>query len=294
MGYPLNVKGYKCYDLETKQIFVSRDVFFTEEVFPFSEPTKMKEKPIIYTPDTYHTDDNSFNELPVHRTKQIIHNENEHYTDQTNEELVSPIDHTDHTNNIGHTDQIDHSNNHVSESIPPSPIHQTTEEVSENDHSINDQNLRRSKRKISTPQKLKHFQHYSVPKTTNANLVHSTHYPIDQYIGFDRLSPKHKAYALHLSELHEPTTYEEAVHHKHWRDAIRTELIALNEDNTWTITPLPHGIKPVSCKYVFKTKLNSNGEIERHKARLVAKGFTQTYGIDYTETFSLVAKLTIV
>ena len=47
----------------------------------------------------------------------------------------------------------------------------------------------------------------------------------------------------------------------------------------------------VGCKWVFMMKYNSDGTVERYKARLVAKGFTQTYGIDYHETFAPVAKL---
>ena len=47
----------------------------------------------------------------------------------------------------------------------------------------------------------------------------------------------------------------------------------------------------MGCTWVFTVKYNPNGKIERCKAKLVAKGFTQTFGIDYCETFALVAKL---
>ena len=61
-------------------------------------------------------------------------------------------------------------------------------------------------------------------------------------------------------------------------------------NRVWDLVELLDGIKAIGCKWVFKTKKDSLGNIERHKARLIAKGFNQREGIDYTKTFSSVSK----
>jgi hypothetical protein len=95
--------------------------------------------------------------------------------------------------------------------------------------------------------------------------------------------------------LEEPQNIEEALtceNSKEWECAVREEYDSILTNNTWTLVPLPAGRKPISCKWVFKIKQGTNGEVERYKARLVARGFTQTYGVDYNKTFALVTKFT--
>ena len=63
----------------------------------------------------------------------------------------------------------------------------------------------------------------------------------------------------------------------------------MKDNDVWDLVPLPEGVKPICCKWIFKTKRDSKGDVEIYKARLIAKGYTQKEGIDYKETFSLVS-----
>lgn len=53
----------------------------------------------------------------------------------------------------------------------------------------------------------------------------------------------------------------------------------------------PRDHRVIDTKWVFRNKLDENGVITRNKARLVAQGYNQEEGIDYEETYALVARL---
>ena len=69
------------------------------------------------------------------------------------------------------------------------------------------------------------------------------------------------------------------------------ELEKIEKNNTWELVPRPHDKNIIGTKWIFKNKLNKNGEVIRNKARLVCKGYAQQEGIDFEEIFAPVARL---
>jgi len=86
-------------------------------------------------------------------------------------------------------------------------------------------------------------------------------------------------------------TLKDVVKSKHWREAMMSEMEAIERNHTWELTILPNGVTPIGVKWVFKTKLDANGQVEKYKARFVAKGYAQRHRIDYTKVFAAVARL---
>ncbi|RVW86427.1 Retrovirus-related Pol polyprotein from transposon TNT 1-94 [Vitis vinifera] len=118
-----------------------------------------------------------------------------------------------------------------------------------------------------------------------------TQNPISKFVSYDNLSPSFHAFTTNLSRIDVPRTIEDALAVPEWKNVVLEEMQALEKSDTWSLVELPQGKSVVECKWVFTIKVRPNGSIEIYKARLVAKGFTQTYGIDYTETFAPIAKL---
>jgi len=90
-----------------------------------------------------------------------------------------------------------------------------------------------------------------------------------------------------------PTEAYKSENATEWKVAEKEELKSLYDNKTFELVPrseIVDGANIVKCKFVYKTKLKSDGSIDRFKARLCAKGFTQKEGIDYEETYAPTAK----
>ena len=56
---------------------------------------------------------------------------------------------------------------------------------------------------------------------------------------------------------------------------MKDEMTSMAQNKVWSLVDFLNGCRPIGCKWVFKTKRNAKGQVERYKARLVAEGNSQ-------------------
>ena len=324
LGYKEGTKGYILYDLANHNFFISRNVVFYENVFPYklaspghnqSEPfNHIPSFPILDDPlptsfptsqpsttDISFSSDRSTSDLisqPINSESATLHN-----IQPVSPPSTSPIfnqsvssDGTPHTNSDSILNTIPlHSSPPNSHGPPESPnSHSEHELSSSNNHSevppSNNISTRHSSRQSNPPHYLKDYHCYS---TLSNNTSHNL-YPLSSVLSYDKCSPSYKHFCCNVSSKSEPKTFAQAIKLECWKQAMNAELLALEQNHTWTVVDLPHGKTPIGCRWVYKIKYKADGTIERYKARLVAKGYTQMEGIDFFDTFSPVAKITTV
>lgn len=130
------------------------------------------------------------------------------------------------------------------------------------------------------------------PRRSQRTHAPPVRYGIDEYA--DNVTQHTACKAIDITE---PQTVMEAIRSpqsQQWKTAMKEEYDSLMSNDTWELVELPVNRSPVGCKWVFKTKYDAQGNVERFKGRLVAKGYTQQHGIDYYETFSPVVSYTTV
>lgn len=79
----------------------------------------------------------------------------------------------------------------------------------------------------------------------------------------------------------EPASFEEAKLDKNWMVAMKEKLHMIEKNNTWKLVKRPQDRKVIGVKWIFKTKLNDDGSINKFKARLLVKGYAHIFGVDY-------------
>ncbi|KAL2940785.1 Retrovirus-related Pol polyprotein from transposon TNT 1-94 [Bienertia sinuspersici] len=267
LGYPYGKKGWKVFDLDTHEIFISRDVRFHEDVFPFAQPSPAPNAVLL----------ESSGDVPVEwemaaGTGQPPDPPPSRVSAQQAEAASTPI--TAHSDSFSSADHGREPSSHGS-----------TEE------------LGRGHRVRHPPGHLKdyicHSARYSPPISTslNSSVSSGTRFPIANYVQYSNFSSSHNAFLAAVTTNVEPRTFKEAVQEERWRRAMQVEIAALEHNHTWDIVDLPPGKKPIGCKWVYKTKYRSDGTIERDKAHLVVLGNHQKEGEDYTDTYAPVAKM---
>jgi transposase InsO family protein len=129
-------------------------------------------------------------------------------------------------------------------------------------------------------------------ETSQQNMQRSRRRPAwrDDYTSGEELSDEDTLAHFALFAGCDPISFDEAIKSSRWRKAMDAEIEAIERNNTWELVELPEGEKTVGVKWIYKTKVNEKGEIDKFKARLVAKGYTQKYGVDFSEVFAPVAR----
>jgi hypothetical protein len=77
-----------------------------------------------------------------------------------------------------------------------------------------------------------------------------------------------------------------------WKEAMVEEYSSIMKNNVWEVVSRPEGKSVVTSRWIYKIKYVVDGRIEKFKAQFVARGFSRVEGVDYDETFALVAKYT--
>jgi hypothetical protein len=115
--------------------------------------------------------------------------------------------------------------------------------------------------------------------------------------GTFRKSKKPKIFSIYATCMtqildEEPTTFEEAVQKKQWKEAMTKEHESIMKNDVWEIVPRPKEKLVVTSIWVYNIKHATDGSVEKYKSRFIARGFSQKEGEDYDKTFSPVARYT--
>ncbi|WVZ68985.1 hypothetical protein U9M48_017854 [Paspalum notatum var. saurae] len=268
LGYSQLHKGFKCLDVSSGRVYISRDVVFDESVYPFSAlhpnaGTRLRSEILLLPsrlqpPRGEHTVDESLVNSPMPNSMQeeipsCVAGSDDNTRENSEENNADSV-----LNRVVSSSDMEHN--------ADTPEHRAPQQLGTTHEP--------SSRVGATPESAPH----------SPTVPHSIDMPAPASGGESTISD------VDSHGTAEPTTISEALNSKAWKEAMDVEYTALMKNKTWHLVPPRKGSNIIDCKWVYKVKRKADGSIDRYKARLVAKGFKQRYGIDYEDTFSPIVK----
>jgi len=246
IGYSLEQKGYRCFNLSIRKLQVSIDVVFDEMVRWYS-PLKVAEDGKAKNGDV------SSN---AKQESQLISGPQESSISGSSN---TPWKGRLRSSNIVHgSSQTSSKNLHVDDEL--NDLEKSVGEESRIP-SVTTLGARMAKKVLKT-------------LDNNSGVQRSTQvkYPV-QRLTYDGFVAHHYAYMVKVIQEVEPICFEQAIGNPKWDNAMDKEMVALDVNSTWELVALPEDKKAIGCKWVYKVKHNADGSMSRYKARLVAKGY---------------------
>ena len=304
IGYPSSQKGYRCLDLSTRRVIISRHVVFDEANFPFAVTKPPPEsldflvqgRPPVPAPSS-----------DVERTRSSIdqsdladldpaiiwHGPVRHVSRAPTGPSLAPTEPAQASAPAG--SPADHQPAAAAVQRPPAGAHRPlriyVRQLRPLEHvqgPVRPTPLLH--RAAPAPSPIPRAQPSLGPARVSVPRAPASSRPVTRaQMGSlppppDRLTLS----ATHASPL--PANYRSALADPNWRAAMVDEYRALIDNGTWRLVPRPPRANVVSGKWIFKHKYHSDGSLASHKARWVVRGFSQQHGLDYDETFSPVVK----
>jgi hypothetical protein len=304
VGFSETSKAYRIYSPKTKNVYLARDVAFDESILGIQDiggQANSREEKIVYldarrpassgrssTPMDYSmiedSEDRMSIDIPDQGNRNASHTHIQEYRESSEIQESSA------------EEQEDSSSERSSNSPPDMGLSQNTQPVVEIESPASQQLTGYHDQRVAELRYISD-QSYNGPEESQAErpmVLRSGKYLRPQQGSYKTLPSANAATnSGSLEHEEEPTTLQQAKEGgewSHWHKACLEELESLDENNVWEVCKLPVGRKAVGSKWVFKKKYDQNGVLTRYKARLVAQGYTQTYGIDYEETFAPVVR----
>ncbi|RVX18629.1 hypothetical protein CK203_006609 [Vitis vinifera] len=226
-----NLAGYRVYDLETHKFFSSRDVVFHEHIFPFHTNPQEEQHDVVVLP------------LPQTSYEPIITETTKPQADDQPPPLLSSLESTSNECTLDLNTIV---------SPPPPATHRSD--------------------RIKQPNvQLRNFHLYHTTKvaSSQSSSLSGTCHPLTRYISYAQLSPKYRNFVCAITTFVEPTTYEQAVLDPKWQEAMVAKLHALEQNHTWTLTPLPSSHRQLGANGCIRSNITLMAQLSDTKLAAV-------------------------